>query len=109
MDVRFYETEAGTSPVIDYLRTLPREQRQIAGRAIRALQNADTLAEAHVDVRPIKGKLWEIRASYQRVFYVIAARNVWWLLHAYEKDTNKTPEREKDVALRRMREVLARR
>lgn len=109
MDVRFYETEAGSSPVLDHLRSLPRDQRQIVGAAIRRMQNARTLAEAHVDVKAFRGKLWQLRASYQRVMYFVAKGGTYWLLHAFQKETERTEKYQVEIAEKRMRDVLARR
>lgn len=108
MDVRFYETDAGSSPVLDYLRPLALDQRRIVGQAIRELQNKNSFAEAHVDVKTLKGKLCELRAGYHRVLYVVAEGSIIWLLLAYQKDTQKTPQGTIEVAMKRMDEVLAR-
>jgi len=61
-------------------------------------------------VRPIKGhkKLFEIRAKGKdgiaRVFYFTYRSKTIVLLHRFAKKTAKTPQREIEVAIRRMKE-----
>ncbi|MFH0800094.1 MAG: type II toxin-antitoxin system RelE/ParE family toxin [Pseudomonadota bacterium] len=59
------------------------------------------------EFRQITGKLWEIKVSAQRVFYVLIERNEMVLLHAYKKQGRRLPLKERDVAIRRMKEVLS--
>jgi phage-related protein len=65
------------------------------------------LTAPRVVTRQVRGKLWEIKVSAQRVFYVIVAGPTMVLLHAYKKQGNKAPAHEIAVAEQRMREVLA--
>ncbi len=55
----------------------------------------------------IEGKLWEIRVSAHRVFYVLIDREEMVLLHAYKKQGQKLPLKEREVAMRRMKELLS--
>ena len=56
--------------------------------------------------RQIEHKLWEIKASRHRVFYVTTVGPTMVLLHAYKKQSRKAPRSEIDVARSRMHEVL---
>ena len=60
-----------------------------------------------VQFRQIEGKLWEIKVSAHRVFYVVIEENEMVLLHAYKKQGQKLPIRERDIAIRRMKELLS--
>ena len=106
--MRFYRTAPGAEPVLEYLRSLPQDQRDAARKAIRSIQTHG-LQAPNVSLRHVKGKLWEIRASDQRVFYVVAGAGIVWLLHAYKKEGQKAPVGEIAVAQARMKDVLARR
>jgi phage-related protein len=75
------------------------------GASIRALQSFGLKAPGLV-TRQLDGKLWEIKASEQRVFYCVATGPIVWLLHAYRKTTQKAPRRELELARERMKEVL---
>ncbi len=61
--------------------------------------------EAGLVTRQIEGKLWEIKASRHRVFYVTIKGPVMILLHAYKKQGQKAPRSEIEVARARMKEV----
>jgi len=45
------------------------------------------------------------RAGIYRDIYFLAGAGVIWLLHAFTKKTQKTPEQAIDVARRRLKEV----
>jgi phage-related protein len=60
-----------------------------------------------VQFRQIEGKLWEIKVSSQRILYVVIEREELVLLHAYKKQGQKLPIHERDVAMRRMKELLS--
>ena len=60
-----------------------------------------------VQFRQIESKLWEIKVSAHRVFYVVIEENEMVLLHAYKKQGQKLPIRERDIAIRRMKELLS--
>jgi phage-related protein len=108
VNLRFYQNARGDIPVREHLRAATKEQRLLAGFAIWIIQDRD-LSDPRLDLKPVRGKLWEIRAGYTRIFYVVAPGPVVVLLHAYQKDTDRAPEREVQVALRRMAETLPKR
>jgi phage-related protein len=64
------------------------------------------LAAPLVSMRQIRGKLWELRISRPRIFYVVMVGDTMVLLHAYKKQWQKAPTREIETANRRMAEVL---
>lgn len=105
VDVRFYRAASGAEPVREYLRGLALDDRRLVGAAVRALQSFGLSAPGLV-TRQLDGKLWEIKASDQRVLYCVATGPVVWLLHAYKKASQKAPRRELELAKARMAEVL---
>jgi phage-related protein len=54
-----------------------------------------------------EGKLWEVKIGSHRVFYVIMEKEEMVLLHAYKKQGQKLPVKERDIAIRRMKELLS--
>lgn len=104
MDVRFYKTEAGHEPVKEYLRPLAREQRVMVGGVIRAIQDRNTMPAS---AKSIRGKLCELSVGFHRIFYVMTKGPTMHLLHAYQKDSQKTPATHMKVARDRMQKVLA--
>lgn len=106
MKVTFYATASGRSPVWDYLKDLEK------GKRARILEGLKQIEEFGFDAlkvrfRQIEGKLWEIKITAHRIFYVIVEPQELILLHAYKKQGQKMPLKEREVAVRRMKEVLS--
>lgn len=104
-DVRFYVSPAGESPVERYLESLESRER---ARVTDVLDRVRTegLRAFGVVSRQIEGKLWEIKVSRHRVFYVVIDGPIVVLLHAFQKQSRKAPKAEIDVARARMKEVI---
>lgn len=64
------------------------------------------LKAKQVRFRQIEGKLWEMKIWSYRVFYVLLSQSEMIVLHAYKKQGQKLPLKEKELALKRMKEVL---
>lgn len=105
MIVRFYTTPSGASPVEKYLDKLGGVE---AEKVLAAILDIATngLQGTTVSLRQIDGKLWEMRVSKQRVFYVVIDGPQLILLHAYKKQGQKAPRHEIATATKRMNEVL---
>ena len=73
--------------------------------ALKAIETAGLRAPG-ARTRQVKGKLWEIKASQQRVFYVVVAGGDMVLLHAAKKEGQKADPRDLDTAAQRFREVM---
>lgn len=109
MRIYFYETSAGNSPIKRFIDGLPKEDQARFLEVIDEIE-ANGLSAARVIFKPIEGKLWEIkfrsvRAGY-RVFYILSEKALMVWLHAFSKKTQKTPQRELDIARKRMKEVF---
>jgi phage-related protein len=55
--------------------------------------------------RRIEGRLWELRPGDNRLFYCLCMDQQFVILHAFRKQSMKTPEKEIATALRRMKEI----
>ena len=106
MKISFFTTSSGRSPVLDYIGELPKPEK---ARLFEALDQIERYGfdAVRVQFRHVEGKLWEIKVSAHRVFYVLVERDEMVLLHAYRKQGQKLPLKERDVAIRRLREVLS--
>lgn len=91
--------------VEDFLNDLPKEERAEVDAILEDLKDHG-LAAPLVSMRQIQGKLWELRISRSRIFYVLLGANTMVLLHAYKKQTQRAPRHEIDTALRRMNDLL---
>lgn len=106
MRITFYTTSSGRSPVLDYLNDLSKQER---ARLLEAFDQIEQKGfdSVRVQFRQIDGKLWEIKISAHRVFYVMIESDEMVLLHGYKKQGQKLPIKEREVALKRLKEVLS--
>lgn len=107
LPARFFESETGRVPVRDWLLSLSPEDRKIIGDDIRTAEFGWPVGMPLC--RPITGRkgLWEIRSSLTdgriaRVFFC-AHEGSMVLLHGFIKKTQKTPDKELEIAVKRMR------
>jgi phage-related protein len=113
--VELYEKVDGKIPVLDFILSLDPKQQAKIYREIDLLEKfGNELHYPHVDI--IRGKkymnLWELRIEFAsnifRIFYFLSQNNNAVLLHGIVKKKQKTPKKELDVALERMKEYLRR-
>ena len=105
-EIEFFVTEAGNSPVEKYIDGLSPHD---AGIVIGALQGyARQRAAPGLESRPIRPPLYEFKIKQYRLLYVEFS-GVIMILHAFEKQSRKTPTREIEAAVRRLKSEQARR
>ena len=114
-NVELYEKVDGNTPVLEFILGLNPKQQAKIYREIDLLERfGNELHYPHVDT--IKGEkykdLWELRIEFAsnifRIFYFLPQNNNAVLLHGIIKKKQKTPKKELDVALERMKEYLRR-
>ena len=105
--VRFYRTEAGTEPVLEWLRGLAKEDRRVIGSDLMRVQFGWPIGMPLV--RSLKDGLWEVRSTLpsQRIARLILCfhQGTLVVIHGFIKKTRKTPAEDLALAKRRMREV----
>lgn len=104
--VVFYEDSRGRSPITEYLNTLPVAEQAAALEAFRLLREFGTLL-GMPHAKHISGKLWELRPGPHRLFYFAYIGRRFVILHAYRKQSQKTPPHELAIAQRRLDQVMA--
>ena len=103
--VLFYKDSRGRSPIVEYLNVLPVVEQAAAEEAFRLLREFGlSLGMPHA--KHVKGKLWELRPGANRFFYFAYVGRRFVILHAYRKQSQKTPLQELALAERRLVEVL---
>ena len=105
--VRFYRTEAGGSPVLDWLRGLDRGDRHAIGLDLMRVQFGWPIGRPLVG--SLKEGLWEVRSRLpsDRIARLILCFHDQTLvvLHGFIKKSQKTPAGDLAMARRRMKEV----
>jgi len=106
--ILFYETEGGSIPVEDFIRSLPVKHGAKVYWEIELLKEHGTgLKEPYV--KQIQGEryrgLWELRirsgGDASRIIYFMVSGNTVVLLHGFMKKALKTPRKELETALAR--------
>jgi len=109
ISVRFYRTESGREPVLEWLRCLEREDRRTIGLDLTRVQLGWPVGMPLV--RSLKHGLWEVRSQLpsRRIARLLLCfyENQIIVLHGFIKKTRSTPTEELELARRRMKEVLA--
>ncbi len=108
LPTRFYRSDAGRERVRECLRSLAVEDRKVTGEDLKDVEFSWPIGLPLV--RSLGKELWEVRSSLPhgriaRVIFCIAEKHVV-LLHGFIKKTQKTPQSEIDLALRRKREGI---
>jgi phage-related protein len=105
--VRFYCTEAGGSPVLDWLRDLEQSDRRAIGLDLVRVQFGWPIGRPLVG--SLKDGLWEVRSTHpsQRIARLILCFHDETLvvLHGFIKKTQKVSADDLALARRRIKEV----
>lgn len=109
LPVKFFETARGAQPVREWLKDLVQDDRRIIGADVKEVEFG--WPKGMPLCRPISGRrgLWEVRSTLTggriaRILFCIHDGQMI-LLHGFEKTDQKTPVRELDVAVKRMKEL----
>ena len=109
--VIYYTTIQGENPVSDFLDSLLQKQQV---KILRILQYMGKYGISSVlpHTRKLTGTpLWEIRILGKdnlRVLYVIPVKNIVLVLHGFVKKKQKTPRKEIDIAVSRLKDWQSR-
>ena len=107
VQARFYKTASGTAPVRDWLMSLSEEDRRTIGKDIQKVEFGWPIGMPYC--RALGRGLWEVRSQLRggriaRVIFSFVGADIA-LLHGFEKKSQKTPQGEIDLAMRRMKEL----
>ncbi len=105
--VRFYRTEAGRAPVLDWLRGLDKNDRHAIGLDLMRVQFGWPIGRPLVG--SLKDGLWEVRSSLpsQRIARLILCFHDQMLvvLHGFIKKARTTPDEDLKLARKRKKEL----
>jgi|GEM_PF-71608 len=109
--IEFYKDKEGQEPVIDFLDSLFPPARAKAVKLFNMLVEYGVLLKEPY-TKQIKGKIRELRIKDSqgaiRVLYFTYTGRRFVLLHGFIKKTDKTPEREIEIAEKRMNDFIQR-
>lgn len=101
--VIFFRTDAGRAPVQQWLRSLNKADKKAIGEDIKLVQFRWPLGMPLI--RKIETDLWEIRSNLSnkriaRIFFTIGDNDIV-LLHSFIKKTQRTPQKDLNLARNR--------
>jgi phage-related protein len=103
LEVVFFRSNAGTEPVRDWLKKLPKEDRKAIGKDIKTAQYGWPLGMPLV--KKVDKDLWEIRSHLEnRISRVLLTmiEEKFVLLHGFIKKTQKIPKNDIVIAKKRL-------
>jgi phage-related protein len=104
--VAFYCTADGNEPARDFLKSLTREDRREVGADLYTLQTEWPIGMPLV--RSLNKGLWELRSDLgdriARLMFCFHQRRII-VLHGFIKKSQKTPQADLDLAIKRLKEV----
>jgi phage-related protein len=103
LPARLYRSNSGREPVREWLRKLDAGDRKILGEDIKDVEFSWPIGMPLV--RALGRELWEVRSNLPRgriarILFCVEAECMV-LLHGFIKKTQKTPQPDLDLALRR--------
>ncbi len=103
----FYRLDSGREPVREWLKELEPEDRKAIGEDVKDVEFSWPIGMPLV--RPLGREIWEVRSSLSgsriaRVLFCVEGGRMV-LLHGFLKKTQKTPQRDIDLALKRKKGV----
>jgi phage-related protein len=105
LTARFYRTDSGREPVREWLLGLDAADRKIIGEDIKDVEFSWPIGTPLV--RSLGHDIWEVRSSPAggRIARVLFCTDpdCMVLLHGFMKKTQKTPQQEIDLAIKRMK------
>ena len=106
MIVHTYVTVGGKDLIQAFFSSLPKEERAEALFILEQLESGSISDLNRLDIKYIENKVWEIRfRRHNRIFYVLKDAENIHLLHACKKQKNATQNKDKQLALKRAKEI----
>jgi phage-related protein len=105
-----WRVEVLNETVAEEIRSLPADMHARFLRLAKRIEEVGLHSISEPHVKHLDGKLWEMRLTGRdgiaRALYVTVTGERVVVLRAFVKKTQKTPQAEKDLALRRAKELV---
>ena len=101
MTIYDYMTSGGKNVITEYIDALPKTERLEIYSIRDEIEEAGFDAFEKLNTRQLSGKLWEIKASQNRIMYVIIDNDAVAFLHICKKQKGKAEKQELDTAIKR--------
>ena len=103
MEILDYATAGGKNLILEYIDNLPSTERMQLYELRSEIRETGLEAVEKLNTRQLKGKLWEIKVSQNRIMYVILDCDRVVFLHICKKQKGKAEKQELNKAINRGR------
>jgi phage-related protein len=111
-EIRFYRTDAGSSPVEEFIDSLTGKQAQKVVWVLSLIEELDTVPVRYFKKLVNTDDLWEVRidsgSNTFRVIGFLDERHYVVLVHGFQKKSQKTPKHAIDLAQKRKKDYFRR-
>jgi len=104
MEIHDYTTAGGKNLIREYISTRPIEERRDLYKIRHKIIECGIVAFKELNTRQLRGKLYEIKYSDNRIMYVIRDFDNVYFLHACQKQKGKAEKFELETAINRAKE-----
>ena len=105
MDIHDYITAGGKNLIKEYISTRPLDERREIYKIRHDIILNGLPAFQSLNTRQLRGKLYEIKHSDNRIMYVIKDGDNVYFLHACQKQKGKAEKVDLDTAIKRAKEL----
>ena len=105
MEIHDYVTIGGKNLIKEYISTRPMNERREIYKIRHEIILNGLIAFQELNTRQLRGKLYEIKYSANRIMYIIKDGDNVYFLHACQKQKGKTEKFDIDTALGRAKEL----
>ena len=99
-----YKTAGGKNLILEYLKKLPAKERAEGYWIRQSINNEGFNALEFLKTRQLRGKLWEIKFTSNRIMYVVKDGDNIYFLHACKKQKGKAEKQDLETAIKRAKE-----
>lgn len=105
MNVHRYTTKGGKDLIKDYIDNLEVDAKAESYKIQKLIEDHGLNALKELNTRQLFKKLWEIKFSDNRLMYIVADENNFYIIHACKKQKTKAEKKDIDKAKKRVREL----
>ena len=105
MDIHDYTTTGGKNLIKEYISTRPMDERREIYKIRHEIILNGFAAFQELNTRQLKGKLYKVKYTDNRIMYVIRDSDNVYFLHACQKQKGKAEKFELDTAIKRAKEL----
>lgn len=105
MNLHYYKSSSGKNVILEYIDSLPLKEQLDGLTILQCLENDEM---DKVEFKRWQKKVYEVYFyKNNRIFFIVVDGKNKYLLHACRKQKNKTEKRDKEIVIKRAKEIGA--